>query len=80
MKNYFFKEDMMGGGAIFAAITKKDLYEVELPPPADGIVAMFMDYVRPIDQQIENLHRAIAKLVEARDLLLPRLMNGDVVV
>ncbi len=80
LKNHFFKEDMMGGGSIFAAITKKDLYEVELTQPAGGIVQMFMDHVLPIDQQIENLRHTISRLVETRDLLLPRLMNGEVVV
>jgi type I restriction enzyme S subunit len=36
--------------------------------------------VRPIDLQIENLQQAINRLVKARDLLLPRLMNGDIAV
>lgn len=80
LKSHFFKEDMMGGGAIFAAITKKDLYGVELIQSSDLVAQMFMEYVRPIDLQIENLYRAIEKLTESRDLLLPRLMNGKVAV
>ncbi len=80
LKSHFFKEDMIGGGAIFAAITKKDLHSVELPQPSDSVVKMFMEYVGPIDSQIENLHRATEKLIKARDLLLPRLMNGEIAV
>ena len=78
LKSRFFKEDMMGGGAIFAAITKKDLHEVQLLQPLGRLVDMFMDYALSVDQQIENLHRSNIALAKARDLLLPRLMNGEI--
>jgi type I restriction enzyme S subunit len=80
LKSHFFKEDMMGGGAIFAAITKKDLHGVTLVQPADQIAEMFMEHVRPIDLQIANLQQTIEGLEKARDLLLPRLMNGEIEV
>lgn len=80
LKSYFFKEDMMGGGAIFAAITKKDLFNVELLQPPDWLIEMFSEHVRPIDQQIVLLYKAIDNLIKARDLLLPRLMNGEIAV
>jgi len=80
LKSHFFKEDMMGGGAIFAAITKKDLHGVELVQAPDRIAEMFMEHVRPIDLQIENLQQTIDDLTQARDLLLPHLMNGEVAV
>ena len=80
LKDHFFKEDMMGGGAIFAAITKKDLHEVNLLQPTDQLAAMFMDHVHSIDRQIANIQQATDSLQEARDLLLPRLMNGEVTV
>ena len=77
LKNQFFKEDIIGGGTIFAAVTKKDLHDVELLQPAKRVVEAFMEYVRPIDRQIEGLHRAIDKLSQVRDLLLPRMMSGE---
>ena len=80
LKSHFFKEDMIGGGAIFAAITKKDLHGVELIQPTDRIAAMFMEHVFPIDLQIANLHQTIERLAKARDLLLPKLMNGEMAV
>jgi len=80
LKTHFFKEDMIGGGAIFAAITKKDLYGVELIQPTDRIVTMFMEHVFPVDLQIANLHQTIERLTKARDILLPKLMNGEVAV
>ena len=80
LKSHFFKEDMIGGGAIFAAITKKDLHGVELMQPTDRIAAVFMEHVLPIDLQIANLQQTIERLTKARDLLLPKLMNGEVAV
>ena len=80
LKSYFFKENMIGGGAIFAAITKNDLYKIELVVPTIQIVRMFQEYVLPIDREIEVLHLSIHQLATARDLLLPRLMNGEIMV
>ena len=70
----------MGGGAIFAAITKKDLHGVELLQPTDALIEMFQEHVVLIDRQIETLHTMTEKLIAARDLLLPRLMNGEIAV
>ena len=70
----------MGSGAIFAAITKKDLHGVELLQTSDRIAEMFMEHVVPIDLQIEKLHQSNEQLTQARDLLLPRLMNGEISV
>ena len=77
LKHQFFKEDIIGGGTIFAAVKKKDLHDVEILQPAKRAGESFMGYVSPIDCQIEGLHQAIDKLSQTRDLLLPRLMNGD---
>lgn len=70
----------MGGGAIFAAITKKDLHGVELLQPTDALIEMFQEHVVLIDRQIETLHTMTEKLIAARDLLLPRLMNGEIAI
>ena len=80
LKAHFFKEDMIGGGAIFAAITKKDLHDVKILTVSDSVAKFFMGHVQPIDQQISNLHKTVEKLAKARDLLLPRLMNGEIAV
>ena len=80
LKSHFFKDDLIGSGAIYAAITKKDLHEVELIQPSDLIARIFVERTTPIDCHIANLQRTIDKLTQARDLLLPRLMNGEVAV
>ena len=78
LKNHFFKEDMIGGGAIFAAITKKDLETVVTIVPDEKAIDQFENITNPIDRQIFILSNQNQKLVHARDLLLPRLMSGAI--
>jgi len=59
---------------------KTDLFGVQLLQPPKQVVETFMEYVQPMDAQIENLHRKNNRLVQARDLLLPLLMNGEIAV
>lgn len=80
LKSFFFKEDIMGNGAIFSAVTKKDMESLKLLIPSEKLVNEFQSFSRPVDYQIKNLCKQIQKLAEARDLLLPRLMSGEIEV
>ena len=80
LKEHFFKEDMIGGGAIFAAVTKKDMENQKLLCPPTDMIEKFEDISDPIDEQLKVLHTQNIKLKQARDLLLPRLMNGEIEV
>ena len=80
LKSHFLKEDMMGTGAIFAAIKKNDLHGVTLLQPPRQLADRFTEQVRPVDQEIVCLHRSIDALIKARDLLLPRLLSGEIAV
>ena len=80
MKNHFYAEDIIGTGAIYAATNKKELEsQVFFEPPA-VLLQEFEDQVRAIDLQIACLTSQNDNLVRARDLFLPRLMNGEVAV
>ena len=57
---------------------KKDLHGVELLQISDRIADIFMGQVIPIDLQIEKLYQSNEQLTKARDLFLPRLMNGEI--
>jgi type I restriction enzyme S subunit len=76
LKQIFFQEDMLGGGAIFASVTKEDMLRIELIKPDKRTELEFNQFAAAIDQNIENLHRQNQLLKEARDILLPRLMTG----
>lgn len=80
LKSHFFKEDLIGGGAIFASVTKKQLSSQMLLVPPDPILRLFEENSIPVDQQIANLHNQNIRLREARDRLLPRLMSGTITV
>lgn len=53
-----------------------DKFEVCLPPAL--VLDLFADSTKPIFTQIHNLHAQNQKLRAARDLLLPRLMSGEI--
>jgi len=48
--------------------------------PEGKIYKLFEDTVRPLRQQMNVLHNIIVKLQTARDLLLPRVMNGEIAI
>ncbi|MBU2849665.1 restriction endonuclease subunit S [Acidithiobacillus ferrivorans] len=58
----------------------KQMQQYIVPLPSDGLLSMFNSVIEPIIQQLKTLGFANRKLSTARDLLLPRLMNGAVVV
>ena len=78
LKRNFFREDILGGGTIFAAVTKKELHGVKIMQPTCSVIQMFGDHIRSVDSQIERLHLIADQLMCVRDLLLPRLMSGEV--
>lgn len=80
LKNHFYAEDIIGTGAIYAATNKKELEgQILLEPPA-LLLQEFEDQASVIDLQIACLTRQNDNLAQARDLLLPRLMNGEIAV
>lgn len=55
-------------------------YSRSLLIPSQTLLDEFLESVMPIRQQIEGLTQYNNKLCDARDLLLPRLMNGEILV
>jgi type I restriction enzyme S subunit len=55
-------------------------YSREILLPENSILNRFLDEVTPLQQQIEKLGDYNKKLGQARDLLLPKLMSGEIVV
>ena len=78
LKNIFSVEDSMGSGAIFNAITKGDLGNVKFLVSSNGIDIKFNEIVSSIDNKIENVQSQIENLRHTRDLLLPKLISGEI--
>ena len=53
-------------------------FSVPVPPP--GLLKNFDDVIQPTVEQLRTLSFANQKLRQARDLLLPRLMSGELAV
>ncbi len=76
LQSNFFKEDMIGGGAIFTSVTKKQLLDFRMLTPNLELIQEFERRSVPVDKQIKNLIYQNLHLQNARDQLLPRLMSG----
>ena len=67
-------------GSIFKEITKKKFREMEVLMPPAELAKRFNSLTEIFLGQVENLEMQNQKLKEARDLLLPRLMNQTIEV
>src|SRR3989344_539131 len=74
LKRAFAKEDSIGSGSIFPAVTKKELEGLLVLLPNDKLADDFEQRVSPMDSEIKNMVEENKKLAAMRDLLLPRLM------
>lgn len=78
LKDIFSEEDSMGSGTIYKAITKTDLLGLKLKHPSAGLDKHFNELVTPMDSEIENLTLKVNSLRKTRDLLLPKLISGEI--
>ncbi|SFN61273.1 type I restriction enzyme, S subunit [Bizionia echini] len=76
LQNIFYEDNLMGGGAIYNSVTKKDVERIKIIHASEEINIKFNDLATIIDKQIKNLTIQNQHLKEARDILLPRLMSG----
>jgi len=68
----------LASGATFKEINKTTFRELPITIPDEEIQARFLKIAVPISQQIENLLTNNTILRRTRDLLLPRLISGEV--
>lgn len=80
---YVAKSGRLGGlftGATIKHLPREKLITVRVDIPPERLVRAFVDFVAPIEAQLRVLEGAIRRATEARDLLLPRLMSGEIAV
>ena len=78
LKDRFQEEDTMGSGAIFNAIRKTDLLGIPLLTPTKSVIGKFEEIVNLIFAELANLTLKNANLRQARDLLLPKMISGEI--
>jgi type I restriction enzyme S subunit len=67
-------------GAAYPAVVAGDFERAEVLVPKTSLVTAYNDIVEPQMSQIHNLRLQNMKLRTARDLLLPKLMSGEISV
>jgi type I restriction enzyme S subunit len=83
---YFWLRENVGqfislaSGATFKEITKGVFKTIELVVPPTELVGKFEEFLGTIGKQLLNLQRKNQNLRQTRDLLLPKLISGEVAV
>ncbi|MBL8853994.1 MAG: restriction endonuclease subunit S [Planctomycetaceae bacterium] len=67
-------------GAAYPAVVAGDFERALVLVPSKAILDVFNDFAEPLFEQLHFLKQQNLKLRAARDLLLPRLMSGEVAV
>lgn len=67
-------------GSVFDAIIRETFKHIPIIVPDKNTLNNFLDFASPVLRQIDLLSNQIRNLAEARDLLLPRLMSGEIAV
>ena len=68
----------VAGGSTFAEISKKTFRPIPVIVPPPAILRIFDNAVRPLYERIVCSTREIATLNQTRDLLLPKLVSGEI--
>ena len=66
------------GGATFDTIVVDTFRRMEVVAPSTTIVSKFSDRIDTAFDQVNTLQRQIQNLRRSRDLLLPRLLSGQI--
>lgn len=76
------KEEIISkaSGTTYKEINKKTFRELNILIPNKTLLIQFSDYADAIIKQTRILKKQTKSLKEARDILLPRLLNGDIAV
>lgn len=68
----------MASGATFKEISRGVFKTIEFLQPTDELVGRFEAIAAPMAEQVLALQRQIQNLRRTRDLLLPRLLSGQI--
>lgn len=68
----------ISGGSTFAEISKKAFRPIPVIVPSESILATYEGLVRPLYDRIVSNVKESDSLAQTRDLLLPKLMSGEI--
>ena len=73
-------EALGSSGATMANVNKGKFESIKILNPDKKVIKLFHDQCEVIFRQILNLQYTNEKLVEARDILIPKLITGEIEV
>jgi type I restriction enzyme S subunit len=65
-------------GTVFGSINKTDFQTLSQLRPFNEIIEVFERLIHPLDQSIENNEHESDTLSQIRDMLLPKLLSGEI--
>ena len=68
----------MAHGSVFSTITRQTFEAVSLPMPSHAVTQAFEAFVEPLFLRIKSNVIETTTLAQARDLLLPKLISGEI--
>ena len=77
-KQYFEKMQKLNKNAAQPGLNQKALLDLGMLSPSETFVLAFRKAIDPLMKALFNKARQIRLLIEARDRLLPKLMNGEI--
>ena len=72
--------EQYNGGAAVPTLNRNDVHRIKVLCPPQMLLELFEQQARDLAAQIDILNKIVSKLAKVRDLLLPRLMSGEVAV
>ncbi|MBI4847345.1 MAG: restriction endonuclease subunit S [Nitrospirae bacterium] len=78
LKDKFQETDTMGGGTIFKSVTKEDVHSIKMIEPSNKVLTQFEEIIKPVFSKLEILTNKNFILRKTRDLLLPKLISGEI--
>ena len=80
LSNIVQKLKQQSYGTIFDTITTRTFQNIQCAFPPVAIIRMFETHVTPLMDTVLNNQQESMTLVELRNSLLPKLMNGEIEV
>lgn len=71
-------ENLGANGATMTNVNKNKFDNIQVSKPSDKLLQAFSQLIKPIFEQIKNLSLKNQTLKQTRDLLLPRLISGEI--
>ena len=78
LKHFFRDEDVIGSGSIFQSVTRRDVEGLQVVWPGPLFAGRFGETAEPVWRLVQLLTVEAVNLQTTRDLLLPRIVSGEI--